>query len=98
MSEILRGAPEIQDFLDTTLRVWVESRGAVVRRWIAAGRLKPIEPRTLFYMIWATTQHYADFVHQIATLNGGAPLDDAAFAQARAEVIATILGGVLASA
>lgn len=97
-SEILRGAPEIQDFLETTLQDWVESRGAVVRGWIIAGRLRAIEPRTLFYMIWATTQHYADFAHQIATLNGGQPLDDAAFARARAEVVATILGGVLAPA
>jgi TetR/AcrR family transcriptional regulator len=94
-NEILRGAPEIQDFLETTLREWVESRGAIVRRWIEAGALKPIEPKTLFYMIWATTQHYADFAHQIETLNEGRPLDDHAFARARAEVIDTILGGVL---
>ncbi len=94
-SEILRGAPEIQDFLETTLREWLESRSAVVGGWIAAGVMRPIEPRTLFFMIWATTQHYADFAHQIATLNGGRPLDDIAFAQARADVIGTILGGVL---
>ena len=94
-SEILRGAPEIQDFLETTLREWVESRSAVVRRWIAAGALKPMEPKTLFYMIWATTQHYADFAQQIETLNDGRPLDDTAFARARADVITAILGGVL---
>ncbi|MDX7949903.1 TetR/AcrR family transcriptional regulator [Lichenihabitans sp. Uapishka_5] len=96
-SEILRGAPEIQDFLETTLRDWVESRGAVVRRWIEAGALKPVEPRTLFFMIWATTQHYADFAHQIATLNGGMALDDAAFAEAKRQVIAILVGGVLAA-
>ena len=49
-----------------------------VRRWIAAGKLKPIEPKVLFYMIWATTQQYANAAHEIATLNGGQPLDDAA--------------------
>ena len=97
-SEILRGAPEIQVYLETSLRDWVESRSAIVRRWIAEGKLKAIEPRTMFYMIWASTQHYADFSHQIETLNGGQPLDDAAFAQARAEVVATILGGVLVPA
>ena len=95
-SEILRGAPEIQDFLETTLQRWVDSRSAVVRRWIAEGALKPMEPRTLFYMIWATTQHYADFAHQIATLNGGRPLDDAAFAQAKRQVCDVLVGGVLA--
>ena len=37
-------------------------------------------PRHLLYMIWATTQHYADFGHQIETLNDGRPLNDAAVA------------------
>jgi TetR/AcrR family transcriptional regulator len=94
-SEMMRGAPVIQDFLDTTLTEWVASRERVVRRWIAAGRIKPIEPRILFYMIWATTQHYANAGHEIATLENGAPLDDEAFARARAQVIATILNGVI---
>ncbi len=39
-AEIMRGAPMIQDFLDTTLTEWVVSREQVVRRWIVAGELK----------------------------------------------------------
>jgi TetR/AcrR family transcriptional regulator len=95
-AEIMRGAPIIQDFLDTTLSQWVAKREAAVRRWIAAGKLKPIEPKVLFYMIWATTQQYANAAHEMATLNGGEPLDDAAFERAKRQVIATILGGVAA--
>jgi TetR/AcrR family transcriptional regulator len=52
----MRGAPMIQDFLDSTLTEWVTSRERAAKRGIAAGKLKPIEPRFLFYMIWATTQ------------------------------------------
>ncbi len=95
-AEIMRGAPIIQDFLDTTLRDWVAAREKSVRRWIAAGKLKPIEPKVLFYMIWATTQQYANAAHEMATLNGGEPLDDAAFERAKAQVVETILGGVAA--
>jgi TetR/AcrR family transcriptional regulator len=95
-SEILRGAPEIQDFLETTLRQWVEARSATVERWVAAGVLVPIAPKTLFFLIWASTQHYADFAHQIATLNDGRPLDDAAFAQAKRQVSDTLVRGLLA--
>jgi len=95
-SEILRGAPVIQDFLDTTLTQWVRSRESVVTRWIAQGRLKPLEPKFLFYLIWAATQHYANAWHEIATLEGGKPLDDAAFERAKKQVVATILGGVCA--
>jgi TetR/AcrR family transcriptional regulator len=93
-AEIMRGAPIIQDFLDTTLTEWVVSRERVVRRWIAAGKLKAIEPRFLFYMIWATTQQYANAAHEMATLNAGAPLSEKAFQRAKSEVIEIILRGV----
>ncbi len=93
--EIMRGAPVVQDFLDTTLRQWVRSRGRGVKKWIAAGKLRPIEPKFLFYMIWATTQQYANAAHEIATLEKG-PLDDEAFARAKRQVAETILGGVVA--
>ncbi len=93
-SEIMRGAPVIQDFLDTTLTQWVRSRERVVRRWIAEGKLRPIEPKVLFYMIWATTQHYANAAHEIASLERGRPLDDEAFERAKRQVVETILFGV----
>ena len=54
-----------------------------MRRWVMAGKLKPIEPKVLFYMIRATTQQYANAAHEMTTLNGGAPLDDAAFERAK---------------
>jgi TetR/AcrR family transcriptional regulator len=95
-SEIMRGAPVIQDFLDTTLTRWVRSRERVVRDWIALGKLRPLEPKVLFYMIWATTQHYANAAHEIASLENGRPLDDESFERAKRQVVETILGGVIA--
>jgi TetR/AcrR family transcriptional regulator len=94
-SEIMRGAPFIQDFLDTTLTEWVRSRERVLRKWILAGKIKPIGPRVLFYMIWATTQQYANAAHEIATLEGGA-LGDEAFERAKRDVVEVILNGVVA--
>jgi TetR/AcrR family transcriptional regulator len=92
-SEMMHGAPVVQDYLETTLADWVRSRSAVVRRWIAEGKLRPVEPKVLFYMIWATTQHYANAAHEIATLEGGA-LSDEAFERARRQVVETVLFGV----
>src|SRR5437660_2783609 len=97
-SEIMRGAPAVQDYLETTLSEWVGSRAAVVRRWIGEGKLKPIEPKFLFYMIWATTQHYANAAHEVATLEGGAALSDEAFERAKRQVTQTVLFGVAATA
>ncbi len=93
-NEIMRGAPNIQDFLETTLSDWVKSREAVLLRWIAQGKLRAIEPRPLFYMIWATTQQYANAAHEIATLEGG-ELDGAAFARAKRQVTDIIVSGVM---
>jgi TetR/AcrR family transcriptional regulator len=93
-SEIMRGAPVIQDFLDTTLTQWLRSRERVVRKWIAEGKLRPIEPKFLFYMIWATTQHYANAAHEIASLENGRPLNDETFERAKRQVVETILSGV----
>ncbi len=47
-------------------------------------------------MIWATTQHYANAAHEIATLEGGRPLDEAGFEQAKRQAVDIILGGVVA--
>jgi TetR/AcrR family transcriptional regulator len=48
----------------------------------------------LLYMLWATTQHYADFGHQIETLNKGKPLNRAQWAEAKASVKQIILAGI----
>ncbi len=92
-NEVMHGAPIIQDYLENTLRDWTESRIVVIRRWIEAGHIRPIEPRWLLYMIWATTQHYADFAHQIETLNHG-PLSDAQWGDATDTVCGIILRGI----
>ncbi len=47
-------------------------------------------------MIWATTQHYANAAHEIATLEGGAALSDEAFERAKRQVVETVLFGVAA--
>lgn len=92
-NEVMHGAPIIQDYLETALRRWTETRITVIRGWIAAGHIRAFDPRWLLYMIWATTQHYADFAHQIETLNGGA-LNDQQWEEATETVCGIILRGI----
>lgn len=94
-NEIIHNAPSIQDYLETTLKSWTASRVKIIQRWIDDGKIRAIEPQHLLNMIWATTQHYADFDHQIKTLNGGVRLSDEQFEAAKADTIKMILGGVL---
>ena len=93
-NEIIHRAPVIHDYLETTLREWTASRVAIIEKWIAAGKIAPVEPRYLLYMIWATTQHYADFSHQITTLNGDKPLSEAQFQKAKDDATQIILRGI----
>ena len=93
-SEVMHGAPVIQDYLETTLRDWTTGRAALIQRWIDEGKMAKVDPEHLLYMLWATTQHYADFGHQIETLNGGAPLTDPQWRAAKDSVKTMILRGI----
>ncbi|MFN3724427.1 MAG: TetR/AcrR family transcriptional regulator [Paracoccaceae bacterium] len=93
-SEVMHGAPVIQDYLETTLRDWTTGRMAVIQRWVDQGKMAPVDPRHLLYMLWSMTQHYADFGHQIETLNGGKPMSDAQWREATETVKSVILRGI----
>jgi TetR/AcrR family transcriptional regulator len=45
-------------------------------------------------MIWASTQHYADFDHQVNILNDHQPLSDMQFERAVQTVTGLILRGI----
>lgn len=93
-SEVMHGAPVIQDYLETTLEQWTNGRITVIQSWIDRDLMAPIDPRHLLYMMWATTQHYADFGHQIETLNNSEPLTDAQWQAATDSVKTIILKGI----
>jgi len=89
--EMASGAPFLQGYLADIVKPWLESRERIVERWIEEGKLAPINPRYLFFMIWGTTQHYADFEAQIIAMNGGEPLNDEQFEAAKKTVNCMIL-------
>ncbi|KMW58378.1 Transcriptional regulator RutR of pyrimidine catabolism (TetR family) [Candidatus Rhodobacter oscarellae] len=93
-SEVMHGAPFTQDYLETTLVEWTQGRLAIIQRWVDAGLMDKVDPRHLLHMIWATTQHYADFRHQINTLNGGQPLGEAQWEEAKTTIKRIILQGI----
>ena len=64
-NEVLQGAPRLLSELKGPLRQLVEAKADVIRSWIAAGKIAPLDPVHLLFMIWATTQHYADFDVQV---------------------------------
>ena len=65
-----------------------------MRLWIKQGKIRDLEPCRILYMIWATTQPYADFAHQIETLNDGKALLINQWQQARDTVFDIIWAGL----
>jgi len=92
-NEIIHGAPQIGDFLQEELRDWVDRKARVIDGWIAAGKMRKVDPRHLFFMIWANTQTYADFAVQIAAVLGRESLTPEDYQLAAKQVSEIILSG-----
>ena len=74
-NEILQGAPIIRPFLETELKTLVTRKCAIIQRWIDAGQIVAVAPLHLLFLIWSSTQHYADFTPQITALNSDSDSD-----------------------
>ncbi|MDP2368747.1 TetR/AcrR family transcriptional regulator [Rhodoferax sp.] len=92
-NELLHGAPVLKALLATDLRDMVLAKAAVLRGWIAAGRMAPVDPVHLFFTIWAATQTYADFDVQVAAVLGKTELNAEDFARATEHVVGLVLRG-----
>ncbi|MCU1726039.1 TetR/AcrR family transcriptional regulator [Pseudomonas sp. 7P_10.2_Bac1] len=93
-NEIMRGAPLFQDMLEEHMSKGAKFMEEKIRQWVEEKRINPVEPSALLYMIWASTQHYADFDYQVHVLNGHQPLSDHQFDQAVQTITAVILRGI----
>ena len=89
-NEILHGAPAIGGFLKGPLKKLVDEKAAVIRGWVDAGKLAPVDPHHLIFMIWASTQHYADFDIQIRAILGS-QVSKSAFREQTAQAVLTIM-------
>jgi TetR/AcrR family transcriptional regulator len=93
--EVIQGAPILSDVLTGRLKNLVDEKAAVIRRWVAEGKLAPIDPYHLIFMIWATTQHYADFETQIKAILGPRAERTAHFDLARATLDQVLVKGMI---
>ncbi|KVD47820.1 TetR family transcriptional regulator [Burkholderia sp. MSMB1072] len=90
-NEIIHGAEHMQDILSQRVKPWFDTRIKVIEGWIARGLLAPIDPHALMYLIWATTQHYADFDAQIRALSGKRAFTKKAFDEKTEQVVQLVI-------
>ena len=92
-NELLHGAPVVKGLLSTELRRMVQDKAAVIKIWVDAGRMAPVDGVHLFFTIWAATQTYADFDVQVCAVMGKEALSAPDYARATEHVVALILRG-----
>lgn len=76
-SEIMQGAPVLNESLHGYLFEGAAVMLEKIQEWIDRGEIRPIEPKTLLFMIWSITQHYADFNYQVRVFNQGKEMSEA---------------------
>ncbi|WP_263265036.1 TetR/AcrR family transcriptional regulator [Pseudomonas sp. RIT-PI-S] len=91
--EIISGGECLNDYFSQDYQLWFKGRAAVFEQWIAAGKMDPVDPVHLIFLLWSSTQHYADFASQICRVTGKSRLTRADFDQAADNLIRIILTG-----
>lgn len=92
-NEIIHGAPHLLGYLRTTLKNWADEKAQVIDRWVAQGRIDPIDPYHLLFMIWSVTQTYADFDCQIKAVLDREELSEDDFERATETITRILLKG-----
>ncbi|KNC93498.1 HTH-type transcriptional regulator RutR [Trabulsiella odontotermitis] len=92
--EMLQGAPLLMGELTGDLKTLIDDKSAIIAGWIANGKLAPVDPHHLIFMIWASTQHYADFATQVEAVTGSTLKDEAFFQRTVENVQRMIIEGI----
>ena len=92
-NELLHGAPVIKELLTTELRELVARKSGVIKGWVEAGQMAPVDGTHLFFTIWAATQTYADFDVQVSAVLGQSKLSNKDHDAATEHVVSLILRG-----
>lgn len=92
-AEILGGAPFLQTYLCGELRDWVEARAKVFKSWAERGLMDPVDPVWLIFLIWSSTQHYADFEAQVLGITDRTRLSNDDYQRITEFLCAVILKG-----
>ncbi|WP_407314915.1 TetR/AcrR family transcriptional regulator [Pseudomonas sp. nanlin1] len=91
--EIISGGGCLNEYFSQDYRLWFQGRAAVFQAWIDAGKMAQVDPVHLIFLLWGSTQHYADFATQICQVTGRARLTKQDFDEASDNLIRIILRG-----
>ncbi|MNO40880.1 HTH-type transcriptional regulator RutR [compost metagenome] len=91
--EVISGGSCLNEYFSADYREWFRGRAAVFQAWIEAGKMDPVDPVHLIFLLWGSTQHYADFATQICQVTGRSRLTKQDMEDASNNLIHIILKG-----
>ncbi|MDE1165722.1 MAG: TetR/AcrR family transcriptional regulator [Pseudomonas sp.] len=91
--EIISGGECLNEYFSQDYRAWFAGRAGVFQAWIDAGKMDPVDPVHLIFLLWGSTQHYADFSTQICRVTGRTRLTKQDFEEASDQLTRIILKG-----
>ena len=90
-SEIIAGAPYLKDYIREQSRPWLRTKLDIFEAWMAAGKMRQIDPEKLIFLIWSSTEHYADYETQVLLLQNKIEYTDADIQSIAAFLIDVVL-------
>lgn len=71
-TEVLGGGRNLGKYWPVAVKS-TQQKVDVIHRWIAEGRMRPLDAKLLLMQIWGMTQHYADYAVQVQVMLGLGP-------------------------
>ncbi|WP_426169530.1 TetR/AcrR family transcriptional regulator [Pseudoduganella sp. R-34] len=93
--EVISGAPLYGEQIRERVVPLVRKDIEVFERWIAEGRIAPVNATHLLFAIWAMTQSYADFAAQMQLVLGAGQLTGADFADAEETITRLVIAALM---
>jgi TetR/AcrR family transcriptional regulator len=96
--EVISGAPLYGEQIRARVVPLLRKDIEVFERWIAVGRIAPVNATHLLFAVWAMTQSYADFAAQMQLVLGAGQLTGADFAAAEETISKLVLAALVPAA
>jgi len=94
-AEIIRGAEYLTRSDRQHMKDVTDRAVSVVDEWVSAGKLRPVDARHMFIMLWSATQFYGDFEPLAADALKVKKLTSSHYEQAARTIVDTLLFGIL---
>ncbi|MBX2870308.1 MAG: TetR family transcriptional regulator C-terminal domain-containing protein [Acidiferrobacterales bacterium] len=66
--ELLQGGQHLSASIENETRKWTRDRAREIEGWIQQGKILPVDPYHLIFLIWSSTQQFAESETQIKSI------------------------------